>query len=222
MKKTLIAVVLSMLVLPIFAADAAVAPAKVTYSASTGIALNNVASAVVVKNGSIGIQGLLFRFLDENREGFQIPVSVSFSENMSELDENYSSAQTGFSLSTGYNYIRKLYSNEFIAVNNVSGAGISYMYSFRNSVNPYSDYIDASFTLSCSISTGIEIEVPLGRLFSLPPYTICLSSGVSVYCGLAYGEAIRNNGEFMRNFNFNVGTGSFGTNLTSLGIRYYF
>jgi len=203
------------------------APAQVSETATTGVGLNGVNNAVTVGNGSFGINGLSIRLLDAKKQGIEIPVSVQFS-NGSSFNPTSRSCTTAFSVASGCGFIFPVFMRDFVRVNCVPGFSAGYTGNWNNSVyyeqsgNPGSTYSTASQIVHLGISLGIEIELPVGKLFSLPPDTLCLAGGITV-SGAAdyianYNNTVFNNSQIT----FSFGTQSFGTTLTGLGIRYYF
>ena len=64
--------------------------------------------------------------------------------------------------------------------------------------------------------------MPVGGIFSLPPYSICLAGGISIAATGTVGLDYSHGKVRFPSFDFAIGTGSYGYSLDTLGIRSYF
>lgn len=229
MKKNifLIIIIIVLFAVGLYAADTdAAAPKQVSTTSTTGVGFINAASAVTYDNGSFGINGLAFRFLDTKRNGVEIPVSLQYTDNGTYDTAGYiKNFKTTFGISLGLRFIEPVFMTEYLRVNALPGFALSYSGSWAEGENdgpPYSTNSQAQHLFTLGLSMGIEIEVPVGKLMSMPPDTVCLSAGVSVTGSAGYSRTYANGGFQSAGYTVSVNTSSSGTSITSLGVRYYF
>ncbi len=228
MKKLLILVVMCLSFPALYASDETAAAQTVTPAAKNAVIFDGASGSITMiakaikAPATIGITGLSFRFLNSKWEGFEIPVGISFSSSGADQSGN-NDFRVGGSIYTGYKLIIPSFMNEYIRIYSIPGITGSYQFQYEH-YNSTSDpaYTELSHSFGLTLYAGLEIEVPIGKLLSLPPNTICVSSGVSVYGG---GTVTTNyvNGKYKKiTANMNCSTGSSGTSLTTLSVRYYF
>jgi hypothetical protein len=213
----------------VYAADADTVSAKpVSAAAQTGITLNVDAGSLIVSKNALGVSGFSFRFLDKDRNGFDIPFGLSF-RNSDIFTETGTEVSTSVTISSGFRYVNRLFSNDFIRVNMLPGFYLAYTGIWTSRVQDYeeewrTDYNDATsqHSVTLGFTANMEVEVPIGKIFSLPADAICLASGLSVTVSGAFNVYSRNDKYEQAGMMFSVNTGSYGTSITSLGIRYYF
>lgn len=201
-------------------ADTVENPESTTVTAVTGISLDAQSSALHLKTDRIGISGLSFRFLDENREGIMVPVAFSYYDNV--ISDVKYSRTISCTINSGVNFINKRFSNQYISINSIMGFSIMYEYAWIKQ-SYYSDTLNR-FSAGFGVLGGLEIEVPIGRMFSIPNDMICISSGFTVTGKAVYTEELLTGYEriFRRSVNFAISANSYGTGISTVALRYYF
>jgi hypothetical protein len=189
-------------------------PAQVTASASTALGTDAAAS------GSIGLSGFTFRFLNADKTGYEIPFSITYASwHDDEDNESYS-----FSLASGIRLVRPIFIKSFIRVNTLLGFTLSYTGSWYSNVNNYGypGYSSSTDTFFLNPQFGIEVEVPVGGVLSLPPDTICITSTLILTGSAGYKVNYSDSKFNSSSVNFQLNSQSTGTNLLGVGLRYYF
>lgn len=189
-------------------------PSQVTASASTALGVDAVAS------GSIGLSGFTFRFLNADKTGYEIPFSTTYaSSHDDENNESYS-----FSLASGIRLVRPIFIKSFIRVNTLFGLTISYAGSWYGRGNNYGypGYSNSTDAFFLNPQFGVEFEVPVGGVLSLPADTICITSTLILTGSAGYTVNYFDSKYSSSTVNFQLNSQSSGTNLLGVGLRYYF
>jgi hypothetical protein len=190
-------------------------PVQVTSQASTGLGIDAAAT------GSIGLSGFSFRFLNADRTGYEIPFSITYSSSHNNSNnESYS-----FSLASGIRFVRPLLIKNFIRVNTLLGATLSYSgnwssYYFNDIYE--TNYSRSNDTLLINPQFGLEVEVPVGGILSLLPDTICITSTLILSGSAGYTINYYDSKFSSSSVNFQLNSQTTGTSLLSVGLRYYF
>ena len=82
--------------------------------------------------------------------------------------------------------------------------------------------MNLSHAFGAGLSDSIEVEVPIGKIFSLPPDTICIASAIGVFVQATTTLTYTNGKQESTVFALTGGTNSSNMSLTSLSVRYYF
>jgi len=221
-----------LLLTPAFACGAGLAaPENVTGTSRVGILLNISEGLLSATNTTLGISGFSFRCIGPDNSGFEIPFSVVINNTLKPWIYN----STSINIGSGYLIIKPLARSEFVRVNFLTGFNAAY-YTYINMgnhtgpppsispspVTPVSPAVTAPPTFSLGLIAGMEVEVPLGRLFSLPPDTICLAGGLSVNVSGSINIGNSGGKSYISSAAFSINTVSYGYSLNTLGIRSYF
>jgi hypothetical protein len=226
MKKFLLILFVSSMFSSLFAADnnavaspgavtSTAVPVQVTSTATTGLGIDAAAT------GSIGLSGFTFRFLNADKTGYEIPFSITYSSSYN----NTNGVNYGFTLASGLRFVRPLLVKNFIRVNTLLGATISYSgnWSSYYSYDIYDpNYSRSNDTFLINPQFGLEVEIPVGGILSLPADTICITSTLILTGSAGYTMNYFDSKFTSSSVNFQFNSQSTGTSLLSVGLRYYF
>ena len=207
-----------------------VSPQSVTPAASFGIGFDANSGAFNANTGSItlgsagaSINGFSMIFLDKDRNGFSIPVSLNFSSANSPYGSGGGTSVSSANLLTitaGFYPIRSIFKNNSVRLSFIYGVSLLYSCLLHGYIPE--DYATLNCICGISLSAGLQLEVPIGGILSLPKDSLCLVSGVNLSGSALYSEHFNGRNFVSDQHSFYFGSASTGGNISSIGVRYYF
>jgi hypothetical protein len=208
-----------------------VSPQSVTPTSSFGIGFdantgvfngNGNGGPVMVSFAGASINGFSLIFLDKDRNGFSIPVSLNFSSanNPNSNGGTSVSSANSLTITAGFYPIRSIFKNNSVRLSFIYGFSLLYS-CFLHGYIP-EDYATLNSVCGISLSAGLQLEVPIGGILTLPKDSLCLVSGVNLSGSALYSEHFNGRNFVSDQHSFSFGSFSTGGSISNIGIRYYF